>query len=203
MCGNKSEGGVSSACVWLQSSTLLLFNKQVLGNCVTVRNSKRETIEKSLLLQGRSNKSREFYLASCLFGCQSPCCQNLAGVLIWLLTKKMRLPPPPPPPHNARLFENIMYTLNLCYISLWKTKRHDTSFVCDKQAGTWKGNQPHMIWQRENDERQREERCRDGEKVEGEGGEIDHWVGGNVSVLQAMHFPHVEAAICALFHTSV
>lgn len=29
--------------------------------------------------------------------------------------------------------------------------------------------------------------------------EIDHWVGGNVSELQAMHFPHVEAAICALF----
>lgn len=23
----------------------------------------------------------------------------------------------------------------------------------------------------------------------------------NVSVLQAMHFPHAEAAICALFHT--
>lgn len=98
-------------------------------------------------------------------------------------------------------FENIINALNLCSISLPKTKRHDASFVYDTQAGTWK--ETRLIWFGKERVMRGRVRRDVGRERELQKKEIDHWVGGNVSVLPAMHFPHVEAAICALFHTSV
>lgn len=85
-------------------------------------------------------------------------CQNQPGASAWCLTKTLRPPPKPPSPPQCKSIENIIYALNLCYVSLRKTKR--PVFV---RHTSWhfKGNQPHMIWQRVSDERFREgERAR-------------------------------------------
>lgn len=88
-----------------------------------------------------------------------------------------------------------MYTLNLFSTSIWKTKRHDASIVYDTQAGT---KESHLIWFGKERGMRGTVRIDAGRVRELEKEEIDHWVGGNVSVLQAMHCPHAEAA---LFHT--